>query len=221
MPGTESSSRPQPTAHSLALLSLAGSLGLFQEALHTARHFPARLTGSQTSPAQQQPRTNRVGSQQASEQPCAEQLAGGGWGKWHRHPEKPQKGREANTPRWGIPQALKADGPELGVTLCPEHIIQPRRASVSLRVEDLPQVGAGLNEVTRRHLEPTQRVTPVLGLTHRVTPQRRLQATSAGQLPMPCPAGARGPGPGAWCLPRPGAQRTPVDETHGGMGLGV
>lgn len=43
------------TAHSLALLSLAGSLGLFREALHTARHFPARLTRSKTKPTQQQP----------------------------------------------------------------------------------------------------------------------------------------------------------------------
>lgn len=50
--GTESCWRPQPTAHSLALLSLAASLGLFWEALHTACHFPAGLpVKNKTSPA--------------------------------------------------------------------------------------------------------------------------------------------------------------------------
>lgn len=64
--GTESSSNwSKPITHSLAPLSLAGSRGLFWEALHTACHFPAKLTGSKTKPAQQQPYVNRVGGEEA------------------------------------------------------------------------------------------------------------------------------------------------------------
>lgn len=63
--GTESSSTGPSPSQSLALLSLAGSLGLFQETLHTARHFPATPTGSKTKPTQQQPLVNRLGSEEA------------------------------------------------------------------------------------------------------------------------------------------------------------
>lgn len=77
--------RSKPIAHSLALLSLAGSLGLFWEALHTARHFPARLTGSKTKPARQQPRVNRVGSEEALNSPTLNSRDGGGGGR-HHHP---------------------------------------------------------------------------------------------------------------------------------------
>lgn len=67
---TESSSNwSKPIAHSLAPLSLAGSRGLFWEALHTACHFPARLTRSKTKPAQQQPYVNRVGGEEALNSP--------------------------------------------------------------------------------------------------------------------------------------------------------
>lgn len=76
--GTESSSNwSKPIAHSLAPLSLAGSRGLFWEALHTACHFPARLTGSKTKPAQQQPYVNRVGGEEALNSPELNSRSGG------------------------------------------------------------------------------------------------------------------------------------------------
>lgn len=91
--------RSKPIAHSLALLSLAGSLGLFLEALHTARHFPARLTGSKTKPAQQQPRVNRVGRGEALDSPERNsRLGGGGGGGGRHHPAKNKikRGGETN-----------------------------------------------------------------------------------------------------------------------------
>lgn len=87
--GTESSSNwSKPIAHSLAPLSLAGSRGLFWEALHTACHFPARLTGSKTKPAQQQPYVNRVGGEEAlnsPEQNSRSAGVGGGRGRLGGH----------------------------------------------------------------------------------------------------------------------------------------
>lgn len=84
-------------------LSLAGSLRLFWEALHTAQHLP----GSETNPAQQQPRVNRVGSEQVLSSTelnsrTGERGSGGaGGGRGERAqppaPRKTEKGRETST----------------------------------------------------------------------------------------------------------------------------